>query len=84
MVHSGTTRQDGGGQHNRPVPQGEPELISIAEAQTEFGVGRTTLYRLISEGLLTVHTRRGSRVRTLIDRRQLRAVLAPRPRGKRR
>ena len=55
-------------------------MISIAEAQAEFGIGRTTLYRLISQGLLTVHERRGQRVRTLIDRRQLRAALAPKPR----
>lgn len=68
----------------RPVPGQEPELISIAAAQTEFGVGRSTLYRLIDTGQLTAHKRAAGRPRVFVDRREVRKLLEPKPSRKRR
>jgi len=52
-------------------------LISIAAAQTEFNIGRSTLYRLIDSGQLTAHTRAAGRPRVFVDRREVRKLLEP-------
>ena len=54
-------------------------MISIAAAQSEFGVGRSTLYRLIQSGQLTAHTRAAGRPRMFLDRREVRKLLEPKP-----
>lgn len=57
-------------------------MISVATAQSEFGVGRSTLYRLMDSGQLTAHTRAAGRPRVFVDRRELRKLLEPRPETK--
>jgi len=64
------------------MPEQGPDLISIASAQTEFGVGRSTVYRLIESGKLTVHKRAIGRPRVFVDRRELRKLLEVRPGSK--
>ena len=59
-----------------------PDLISVATAQVEFGVGRSTLYRLIDSGQLTAHTRAVGRPRVFVDRRELRKLLEVKPESK--
>jgi hypothetical protein len=60
-------------------PREAPDLISIAVAQAEFQVARSTLYYLIGQGRLTAHRREVGRRRILIDRRELRKLLEPKP-----
>ena len=59
-------------------------MISIAAAQTEFNIGRSTLYRLIDSGQLTAHTRAAGRPRVFVDRREVRKLLEPKPTRKKR
>lgn len=58
-------------------------MISIATAQAEFNVGRSTLYRLIDSGQLTAHKRAVGRPRVFVDRRELRKLLEVKPESKR-
>ena len=52
----------------------EPVTISITSAKTTLGLGRTTIYRLISEGQLeTIKIGR----RTLIKTASIRALINP-------
>jgi excisionase family DNA binding protein len=55
------------------APQREPELVSIKEASRLLGLGRTTVYQLITEGRL--ETRRIGR-RNLITKSAIEALLA--------
>ena len=64
------------------MPGQGPDLISIAAAQTEFGVGRSTVYRLIESGQLIAHKRAIGRPRVFVDRRELRKLLEVRPEKK--
>jgi len=66
------------------APQEAPDLISIATAQAEFKVGRSTLYYLIEQGRLTAHKRRVGRPRVFVDRRELRKLVEVKPTRKRR
>ena len=54
----------------------ESQLVSIADATAILGIGRSTVYRLISEGAL--QTRRIGR-RTLVPRSELERMLAGGP-----
>lgn len=65
------------------VPGQEPDLISIAAAQAEFNVGRSTIYRLLESGQLTAHKRAVGRPRVFVDRRELRKLLEVKPESKR-
>lgn len=64
------------------MPGQEPDLVSIAVAKAEFGVGRSTIYRLIESGHLTAHTRAVGRPRVFVDRRELRKLLEVKPENK--
>lgn len=55
------------------------DLLPIAEASREFGLSLSTLYRHIAAGRLTAHTRAGGRVRTFLDRHELKKLLDPTP-----
>jgi predicted site-specific integrase-resolvase len=54
-------------------------LIPLAQASQEFDLSMSTLYRHIAAGRLTAHTRAGGKLRTFVDRRELRKLLEPKP-----
>jgi predicted site-specific integrase-resolvase len=51
-------------------------LVSTDDAVREFGIGKSTLYRWLREGLLDRYRRRGDR-RTFVDREQLERLIEP-------
>jgi predicted site-specific integrase-resolvase len=61
-----------------------PDLITIAQAVSEFGLNRVTIHRWITAGRLTRYERPGGRPRVFVDRRELRKLLEPKPTRKRR
>ena len=70
------------GRYSAPVP--EKDLIPLAQAVREFEISPSTIYRHIAAGRLTAHTRAGGKVRTFVDRGELRKLLEPKPMKKRR
>jgi YD repeat-containing protein len=62
----------------------ERELIPLAQAIREFDISASTIYRHIAAGRLTAHTRAGGKLRTFVDRAELRKLLEPKPTRKRR
>jgi excisionase family DNA binding protein len=52
----------------------------VNDVAREFGIGRTTLYRLIKKYRLPVYKREGDR-RSYVDRDEVRRLMELRPKG---
>jgi excisionase family DNA binding protein len=57
---------------------GDPELIDLKDAAHEARVSVPTIYRWISQGLLTPYRPAVGR-KTQVDRRQIKELLRPKP-----
>jgi excisionase family DNA binding protein len=55
------------------------DLISIPEAASEFGLSRATLYRLLRQDKLRRYRRAAGRLRTYVDRAEVRRLTKVRP-----
>jgi predicted DNA-binding transcriptional regulator AlpA len=52
----------------------------VNDVAREFGIGRTTLYRLIKKYKLPLYKREGDR-RSYVDREEVRRIMELRPKG---
>jgi excisionase family DNA binding protein len=52
-----------------------PELITVPEAQEEFGLSRATLYRLLRDGKLRRYQRAAGRRKTYVDRAEVKRLV---------
>jgi predicted DNA-binding transcriptional regulator AlpA len=58
------------------------DLVPAEDIAREFGIGRTTIFRLIGKYNLPRYKREGDR-RTYVDREEIRKIMQPRPKRKR-
>jgi len=56
-----------------------PDWISIPDAAQESGLSRATLYRLLRQGKLRRYRRAAGRLRTYVDRAEVRRLTRVRP-----
>ena len=56
-----------------------PDLVPVDQAATEFGVGRTTLFRHLRNGRLKRYKGGLGDPQTYVDRAELRRLVKPRP-----
>lgn len=61
----------------------EQDVVTMAEAQTQTGASRATLYRLMEKGAVTPRKVRGDQ-RTYVSLSEVRAALAALPPARRR
>lgn len=54
------------------------DAVPVNDVAREFGIGRTTLYRLIKKYKLPLYKREGDR-RSYVDREEVRRIMALRP-----
>jgi hypothetical protein len=61
----------------KETKKADGDLITVAAAMTEFGLGRSTIFRAFDSGKLRRHRRGLGDTRVYVSRKALRALVSP-------